>query len=108
MFDLIFFDGNDNVFELEPGHFLTDELPDPPTLVAAATVSVVMVDKDGGVIQASTSMPAVAGQSGNYRLTFKDTLDLSSYGVVTLQVTADNGADALGYWERTAQVETRN
>lgn len=106
MAELIFFDGNDNVFEFDVGHFLTDQISG--STVAAATVTVVLVDEDGTEIQASTSMSAVSGESGNYRVTFADTLDLSSYGVVFLQVTADNGTDALGYWVRKAQVETRD
>ncbi len=100
--------GNDNIIEFAAGSFLTDATTD--STVAAATVSMRLLDTAGVEILSAITMSAVAGESGNYRGTVPDTFDLSPYiaypGVI-VEVTADNGAGALGLWKLNARVRIR-
>ena len=101
----ILYVGNDNVIEFAPGKFLTDATDD--TTVAAATVTVRLLDTSEVEILAAVTMSAVAGESGNYRGTIPDTFDLSSYTDVIAEVTADNGAGAKAAWKLEVEVKVR-
>ncbi len=104
---MVVFRDNDNIieFDFDGGNFLKDATTG--SAVAAATVSMVIVDGSGNVLLASTSMAAVPGESGNYRGNVPDTLDLSAFDEVFAEVTADNGTNAKGFWTRRLIVSDR-
>ena len=101
----ILYIGNDNVIEFAPGKFLTDATTD--STVAAATVTVRLLNTSEVEILAAVTMSAVSGESGNYRGTIPDTFDLSSYTEVIAEVTADNGSDAKALWKLRTSVKVR-
>ena len=101
----VLYRGNDNLIEFKVGNLLTDATTGD--LIPAATVTVRLLDTDDVEILAAVTMSAVAGESGNYRGTVPDTLDLSTYTTVFVEVTADNGAGQRGLWKLHARVENR-
>ncbi len=94
---------NDNLVEFS--EVLTDEITG--LAVAAATVTFLVKTVAGVELQASGAMAAVGGEAGNYRGVVPDTLDLSAYSVVIVEVTADNGVGARAVWDIRCSVLTR-
>jgi hypothetical protein len=101
----VIFNKNDNLLELVE---LKDVVAD--TFVNTATVSVTLVDKDGVEVSGETwplTMLYVAASNGIYRATIIDTLTLIVDALYTAQITANDGANRLAYWEFPIRVETR-
>lgn len=97
--------GNDNVLEVDG---LKNAVAD--TYINNATVSVILVDKNGEQVEGDTwpkTMDYVADSDGKYRCTLKDTLSLSPMEAYTATITADGGADLKGYWEFALRSATR-
>lgn len=99
---LVIYVGNDNIIEFGSGALLTDEITGDT--IPDATVEVTLKDADGVDIVGETwplSMPAVEGESGNYRATLADELVLTVGQKVTAEVTADDGPGARAAWTLT-------
>jgi len=68
----------------------------------AATVTVTVVDKAGAEVAGQswpTTLAYVAASNGKYRAVLEDGLAFSSGEPYTAKISADGGADKVGYWE---------
>jgi hypothetical protein len=92
--------GNDNVLEVDK---LKDEAAGSyVNSSTAVTVTLYPLDSTTAVTGETwpVTMSYVAASNGKYRATLKDTLSLTTNSTYVAEITANAGANKMGYWEK--------